>query len=75
MRGITDDERALMVHVSMFGSDGYPINKYGRSGRRWSWGPWRGVSGPPTMFATRRAAVAHFESFMDVLRDAHAGRI
>lgn len=74
MRGITDDERALLTHITRFGSDGYPITKYA-NGRRWSWGPWRGVAGPPTMFSTKRAAVAHFESFVAVLCDAIAGRI
>jgi len=66
-RPITDDERALMMHLSMWGSDGYPINKLGRG---WTWGPWRSVKGPPVVFKTKRAAVASFEAFCNVLREA-----
>ena len=33
-RPVTDDQRALSTHVSMFGSDGYPVRKVGsRHGR------------------------------------------
>jgi len=56
-----------MTHVSMWGSDGYPVRKLGRG---WTWGPWRSVKGPPTVFQTKRAAVASFEAFLGVLREA-----
>lgn len=72
MRGITEDERALLCHVSRWGSDGYPVRKLGR---RWTWGPWRSIAGPPTMWKTKREAVAHVEAFLAVLRDALAGRL
>ena len=71
-RGISEDELALLNHWMMWGSDGYPVQKLGRS---WSWGPWRTVQGPPTVFKTKREAVASFERFVDVLLDAKAGRI
>ncbi len=70
MRGLSDDERALLNHWSRFGSDGYPIRKLGNSGRCWVWGPWRSVKGPPTTFKTKREAVASFEAFIDVLIEA-----
>ncbi len=66
-RVVTEDERALLEQVIRWGSDGYPIAKLGRG---WAWGPWRSVNGPPTIFRTKREAVAHFERFLDVLRDA-----
>jgi len=65
-RGVSEDERALLTHVSRFGSDGYPISKLGRG---WSWG-YRGIKGPPKVFKTKREAVASFEAFMDILRTA-----
>lgn len=73
LRGITDDERALLTHLSRWGSDGYPIRKF--RCKRWTWGPWRSVQGPPTVFQTRREAVASFEAFYEVLVDASAGRL
>lgn len=65
-RPVTEAERALLTHVSMFGSDGYPVRKLVRG---WSWGT-DAVKGPPTVFKTKRAAVDSFEAFLDVLRDA-----
>jgi len=73
VRGVTEDERALLNHVIRWGSDGYPVSKVGS--RHWSWGPWRSVNGPPCVFPTKREAVASFERFLDILRDALAGRI
>ena len=72
MRGITEDERALVDHICRWGSDGYPVRKLGR---RWTWGPWRDVKGPPTVFKTKREAVASFEAFHEILLDALTGRI
>ena len=71
-RGLTADERDLLAHISMWGSDGYPVRK---TGRHWAWGPWRSVNGPPTCFKTKREAVASFEAFHQVLIDALAVRI
>jgi hypothetical protein len=72
MRGLTEDERALLNHISRWGSDGYPVRK---SGSRWTWGPFLSVNGPPVLFRTKREAVASFEAFEEILLDANAGRI
>jgi hypothetical protein len=72
MRGITEDEIALLNHISRWGSDGYPVM---RRGRKWWVDDWRGVRGVPSPFTTKRAAVAHFERFLDILLDAKAGRL
>ena len=71
MRSLTDDERALLMHVTRWGSDGYPIQKLKRG---WTWS-YRSIQGPPVVFRTRREAVASFEAFENVLIDAKAGRI
>lgn len=55
-RGLTEDERALMQHVSRWGSDGYPVQKCGS--RHWSWGEFLSVKGPPVVFKTSAYAVA-----------------
>ncbi len=72
MRGLTEDELGLITHVSRWGSDGYPIQK---QGRKWTWGAWRSVKGPPVLYATKREAIAAFERFHEILLDAKAGRI
>ena len=69
MRPVTEDERSLVNQVSMWGSDAYPVSKLGK---RWTWGPWRSVKGPPTVFATKREAVASFEAFHRIVLDALA---
>ena len=73
-RGISEDERALLNHISRWGSDGYPVRKLGK-GAHWVWGDFLSITGPPTVFKTKRAAVASLEAYLDVLRDALAGRI
>ena len=73
LRGLSEDEKALLNNIGMWGSSGYPVQKVGS--RHWTWGPWRGIKGEPVCFTTKRQAVASFEAFMDVLRDASAGRI
>lgn len=72
-RGLSPDEAGLLRHVMHFGSDAYPIQKIGS--HSWTWGPWRTIQGPPKAWRTRREAVANFEAFLDILRDAKAGRI
>lgn len=71
MRGLTTDERNLLAHISMWGSDGYPVRKLGA---KWTWS-YRSISGPPVLFKTKREAVASFEAFHQVLIDALAGRV
>lgn len=70
LRGVTEAEHRLLNHVTMWGSDGYPVHK---AGRNWTWGTLE-VSGPPTVFKTKRDAVESFRAFEDVLIDALAGR-
>jgi len=72
-RGITEDERALLTHISRWGSSGYPVSKCGS--HHWTWGPFLSIQGPPVVFPRKRDAIESFEKFMDVLRDALAGRI
>lgn len=69
---LTEDERALVAHVSRWGSDGYPVR---RIGARWSWGPWRGINGPPVLFQRKRDAITAFEAYIDILLDKLAGRL
>ena len=71
MRGITEDEKDILVHWSRWSSDGYPVKKLGRG---WTW-DYRGIKGPPKVFRTKREAVASFQAFIDVLLDAKVGRI
>jgi hypothetical protein len=71
MRGLTQDERDLLTHISMWGSAGYPVKKLGT---KWTWS-YRSINGPPVLFKTKREAVASFEAFHQVLIDAFAGRI
>jgi hypothetical protein len=72
-RGLSDDERAFLEHVRLWGSAGYPVKRVGS--RHWAFGPWRSIEGPPCVFKTKREAVASCERFLDVLRDALAGRL
>jgi len=58
MTQISEDENALLDHVTQWGSDGYPV---ARLGRRWAWQDWRGVRGSPIRYKTKRDAVAAFE--------------
>lgn len=64
-RRITEDERRLLNHVMMFGSDGYPITKVGRK-----WMVEHAAVRFPVLFKTKREATAAFEGFLDVLIDA-----
>lgn len=69
---LTEDECSLLTHVTMWGSDGYPIRKVGR---QWTWGPYRSIQGPPVLFKTKREAVESFELYESILLDKKAGRI
>jgi hypothetical protein len=72
-RGITANEKELIDHISRWGSDGYPIQKC--KGGKWIWFEFFGVKGAPTVYKTKREAVAAFEDFHQILLDAYAGRI
>lgn len=74
---LTEDENSLLVHVSMWGSDGYPVHKHHSAGRRgpaWTW-EYRGIKGPPVVFKTKREAIASFEAYHSILLDRCAGRV
>jgi hypothetical protein len=73
MRGITENEKDLLNHISRWGSDGYPIRKVGKG--KWIWFEFFGVKGAPTVYGTKREAVTAFEKFYQILLDASAGRI
>ncbi len=59
MEPLTDTEAALLYHVQMYGSDGYPISKL--KGPKWLIGPYRDWQGFPIVFKTKRAAFERFE--------------
>jgi hypothetical protein len=60
---LTDDEAALLYHVQMHGSPGYPVAKLGK---RWIVCDWRTVKGPPLCYLTRKSAVAYVEGWIDL---------
>ena len=65
------DERDLLNHVSMWGMEGYPVNRVGS--RKWSWS-YRDIS-TPAVYNTKREAIASFEAYHQILLDRKAGRI
>lgn len=69
-RPLTHDERALLTHVTMWGSTGYPLQKI-KNGRRWTW-CYRSLSAPQ-LYKSRRECLAAFEQYLGVLRDCAAG--
>lgn len=73
MRGITDNEKELLGHISKWGSDGYPVRKVGAG--KWIWFEFFGCKGAPTVYKTKREAFQAFEAYQDILLDALAGRI
>jgi hypothetical protein len=73
MRGISQNEKDLLGHISRWGSDGYPVRKVGNS--KWIWFEFFGCEGAPTVYKTKRAAFTAFETYHQILLDALAGRI
>lgn len=63
-RPLSEDERALVNHISMWGSTGYPVRKVAK---RWTWG-FRSLEAP-LVHKTKREATTAFETFMEVLYD------
>lgn len=55
---LTAEEETELAHWSMYGSDGYPIDKIGRG--------WH-VRHFPTVYKTKRAAVEQWERYINVL--------
>ncbi len=69
---LTDQEYHFLTHVQRWGSDGYPIARFGS---RWRWVDSYGIRPEGNhIFATKRDAMNAIESFLDHLRDKHAGR-
>lgn len=66
-RLMTYDERRLFSHIGRWGSEGYPIRKLGR---KWDWHFTERVTSP-TLYTTKREAVAAFERFLAVLYSCH----
>lgn len=71
-KNLTEGESSILRHISMWGSDGYPVQKI-RS--RWHWVDMFGVKGAPVVYKTKREAVAAFELFHSMLLDKLAGRL
>jgi hypothetical protein len=69
---VTSDEHDLLNHISMWGSEGYPIKRVGS--RHWSWS-YRDSINTPAVYKTKREAVASFEAYHSILLDRLAGRI
>ena len=67
-RPLTEDERSLVAHIRMWGSDGYPVARVGS--RHWSWS-YRSCSSP-LVFPTKREATSSFERFHEVLLSCYA---
>ena len=72
MRGLTADERKLMTHMSMWGSDGYPLRKLGRG---WIVQGVRGLGSFPKVYKTKKEAASMWERYVGILRDRKAGRL
>ena len=69
---LTDNEESFLRHMMRYGSDGYPVSKVGRT---WQWIDFRGCSGAPTVYKTKREAFKAVDNYIDVLLDKKAGRI
>lgn len=69
---LTEDEQGLLNHIIRWGSDGYPVRKFGRG---WTWGPFRSIKGSPIVYKTKREATAAFEAYEQHLMDRKAGRL
>jgi hypothetical protein len=65
-------ESDFLRHIMMFGSDGYPVQKVGRS---WHWVDFWGVKGAPCVYKSKREATAAVERYIEILIDKKAGRL
>jgi hypothetical protein len=55
---ITEEEDRTLAHWSMWGSDGYPVEKYGAG--------WH-VKYFPNVFKTKKEAIVKWEAYIDTL--------
>lgn len=63
---LNEVERHELAHDGRWGSDGYPVSKV-KSG--WI------LPHFPVVYKTKRAAVAQWERYIDILLDKNAGRL
>jgi hypothetical protein len=69
---LTEDEVATLAHWSIWGSDGYPVQKVRG---RWHVTGFRGCGACPSAFKTKREATKQWEAYIDVLIERKAGRL
>lgn len=68
---ILESEWNWLQHVSRWGADSYPVRKLGR---KWEFQRMYNAGGCPSLFKTKREAVARVELYYDMLLDKNAGR-
>jgi len=66
---LTDGERRLLSHITLWGNDGYPV---ARRGRRWFLETEGYGIKHPGSWPTKREAIAAFEALRDALGDRYA---
>jgi len=69
---LSEAESRFLQHMTMFGSDGYPIRKYGRV---WIWEDFFGVKGPNTVYTTKSEGHSAIDRYLEILCDKKAGRL
>lgn len=69
---LTVDQDWILTHWTMYGSDGYPVQKLGSG---WQVLGQRGYGAIPTVFKTKRDAVAAWERFLWLLVDYKKGDV
>jgi hypothetical protein len=74
MMPLNEHEERFLGHISRWGSDGYPIVKLHSGGWVWESG-FCGITGPPIVYKTKKAAVAYVEAYIAILLDKKAGRL
>lgn len=72
IKNLTQAESDFMGHMTMWGSDGFPIMKV-KGG--WLWKEAFGIKGAPVVYKTKKACKEAIEKYLAVLRDKSAGRI
>lgn len=66
---LSEDERSLLIHISRWGSEGWPIHKVGS--HHWVWGPFLSIKGAPVVFKTKKAACESFEKYYNSVLARH----
>jgi hypothetical protein len=69
---LTTDEKAFLAHVSMFGSDGYPVARM-LGTAKWVWYPAWGITIPMT-YKTKKAAFTAVDIYLNGLMDRVGAR-